>query len=86
MDGTKHLAGKVVECSTQGRRSGLYRVIFNSDGEAQCVYTILSSTSRWRRRRLWRLSDGKEPSITACCAIRAAIAAVALTSIGGDAS
>jgi len=70
----KHLAGRVIECSTQGRRSGLYRVVFNSDGEAQSVDTILSSSSRWRRRRLWRLSDDKAPSTTPCCAIRAAIA------------
>lgn len=69
-----HLAGRVIECSTGGRRSGRYRVVFNSDGEAQSVDTILSATSPWRRRRLWRLSDDKEPGITACCAIRAAIA------------
>jgi hypothetical protein len=69
----KHLAGKVVECSTQGRRSGRYRVVFNSDGDAMSVETIVSPISR---RKLWRLSDDKEPSITACCAIRAAIAAL----------
>lgn len=38
------------------------------------VETILSPTSPWRRRRLWRLSDDNGPGITACCAIRAAIA------------
>lgn len=71
----KHLAGRVIECSTQGRRSGRYRVVFNSDGEAMSVETILSPTSPWRRRRLWRLSDESAPGTTACCAIRAAIAA-----------
>lgn len=67
-----HLAGRMIECSTQGRRSGRYRVVFNSDGDVMSVETIVSPISR---RKLWRLSDDKEPSITACCAIRSAVAA-----------
>jgi hypothetical protein len=68
---TKHLANRVIECSTGGRRAGRYRVLFDSDGDAVRVETILSPVSK---RKLWSVADDKEPSITACCAIRAAIA------------
>lgn len=65
-----------IECKTQGRRGKDYRVHFVSGDAVMVEVQIFRQGCKPYWQLAWNRLDGVQPSITASCAIRAALAKV----------